>query len=303
MRISSQFQNQLLAGSIAQSQSEVYRLQKQVSSGKAIESASDDPTAWSKVSRLNHVQAELERYGDNSELLNSRLTAMDASLSTIGDILQSASELAVQGAQGTLSDDDISVLAEQADQYLEELVSQANQKYDDQYLFGGTASGSEPFVMTRNAEGRIESVTYAGSEDVSEIEVADGDRMGLQMVGGGEAGVFVSSGADAFAALIEMRDQLLNGENLADSGVQDLVDKSYDQVLIGRAVVGAQMERVEFVSALRDAQDSYISDELSEIEDVDVAEVVAELTAKNVAYEAVLALTSKSMNMSLLNYI
>ena len=303
MRITNQLQHQMLSSGIIKNQSDVYRLQQQISTGEKLTTASDDPVAWAEANRLNRLQSQLGRYEDNSTLVESRLTAMDSSLDTIGDILQRASELAVEASEGTLSDSDRTNLAEEADQLLEEMVSQANRKYDGQYLFGGTQTATAPFEVTYNEDGSIDSVSYAGTEEVAEVEVADSDMMGLQMVGGGSNGVLMSADADAFAAIIEMRDRLLAGENLAETEIQGSVDEAYDQVLMGRAVVGAQMDRLEFVATFREAQSVEVDSLLSDCEDVDVAAAVAELSAKNVAYEAALAMSSKAMNISLLNYI
>jgi flagellar hook-associated protein 3 FlgL len=42
---------------------------------------------------------------------------------------------------------------------------------------------------------------------------------------------------------------------------------------------------------------------LASEEDIDMAQAVTELTAKQTAYQAALAMVSKTMNMSLMNYI
>lgn len=303
MRVTNQLQNQMLTVSISKNQSAVYKLQQQISSGNRMEVASDDPQSWATAARLHRFDSDLSLYETNATQMDSRLSSMDLSLQSMGDILQSASELAVRGSQGTMNLSDRTILGEQADQYLEELVAQSNTKFDGKYIFGGIQSSTESFTVTRDADGRIDSVSYAGSEDVAEVDVGNGESMGLQMAGGGNNGVLISDETNAFDALITMRDRLLNGENLTETDSQQLVDDAFGQILVGRTVAGAQMERLTVLSSFRDQQMVQVQEQISDVESVDVAEAVTELSAKNIAYEAALAMSSKVMDISLLNYL
>ena len=303
MRITNQLQHNMLVGHIKKNQTDVYRLQEQVASGNRMRVASDDPTSWAAVARLRRQEGELALHEENSLQMESRLSSIDLSLSSMGDILQNASEIAVQAGQSTLNREDRTIMAEEIDQLLEALVMQSNMKVDGQHVFGGTQSSMESFAATRNGDGRINSVAYTGSEEVSTIDVGAGDAMGRQMVGGGQNGVLISTDANAFTALINMRDRLLNGENLAETDAQGLVNDALGQVLMGRAVTGAQMERLDIISSFREMQRVQVTGQAAAEEGVDIAEAVAELSAKNVAYEAALAMSAKIMNISLLKFI
>ncbi|MDF7801349.1 flagellar hook-associated protein FlgL [Pontiellaceae bacterium B1224] len=305
MRISNQMSGQMLSNNIMDNQSAVYRKEQQIASGKRIEKASDDPVAWARLSRLQEQQDGLTQYARNAELVESRLLAVDQVLGSIGDLLQNASELAVQGSDGTLNSVDRDVLAGQVDELLEELLSRANSPSDSGgYMFGGVLAESEPFSVTRNADGRIDSVTYTGGNTAAMVEVAAGDALPSQLVGGDQDdGVLISNSSDAFAPLIEMRDQLLAGENLADTALQTQVDAAAEKVIVGRASVGAYIEHLSFVNEIRDSREVLLMEDISTIEGIDIAQAVSELTEKQTAYQAALAMATKTVNMSLLNYI
>jgi flagellar hook-associated protein 3 FlgL len=303
MRVTTQMQHQMMTRYISDNQSGVYAKQEQVASGKRMQQASDDPQAWAVASRLHRQDAQLSAYETNSIRLDAQLSSIDGSLSSIGDILRSASEKAVTASGGTLNPSDRTNLAEQVDQLLEELVMQANSKFDGGYQFGGTQTDQEPFVVTRNADGKIDSVGYTGTTDVPLAAVGANDALPQRLAGGGSDGVLISGSSDAFAALIDMRDRLVNGENLAESGVQGNVDAALEHLLTDRARVGAYMEHLTLTDSLRNEQQVQLARHLSAMEDVDVAEAVSELSAKNVAYEAALAISAQIMKTSLLNYI
>jgi flagellar hook-associated protein 3 FlgL len=305
MRISNQMQNQMLSSSIQENQSAVYSQEQQIASGKRINRASDDPTAWAQAARLRQQQNELAGYSKNAEAVESHLESIDQALDSIGNILQGASELAVRGSDGTLGDSDRNILARQVDQLLEELVNLANSKYNGQYQFSGVQSQVEPFTVTRNAAGQIDAVSYVGGDFSTMVEIAPGDALPKQLIGGGtgENGILISNTGDAFTALVNIREQLLAGQNLAESGLQNDVNASLERVLVSRASVGAFLEHASLVSELHSSRDLALSENISGLEDIDVAEAVTELSAKQTAYEAALAMASKTLNMSLLNYL
>ncbi|QBG47415.1 flagellar hook-associated protein 3 [Verrucomicrobia bacterium S94] len=305
MRISNQMSNRMLSNNILESQSAVYRKEQQIASGNRIEKASDDPVAWARLSQLKDLQDGLTQYERNAELVESRLLSVDQMLDSIGSLLQNASELAVQASDGTLNQSDREILAGQVDELLEQLVSRANHPSDGGgYLFGGVQSESEPFTVTRNADGRIDSVTYEGGGISAMVEVAAGDALPNQLVGGGaDNGVLISDSSDAFAPLIEMRDALLAGENPAGTTLQTRIDEAAEQVIVGRASVGAYLEHLSFVNEIRSNQEVSLMENISDIADVDLAQAVSELTEKQTAYQAALAMATKTVDLSLLNYI
>lgn len=304
MRISNQMSSRMLSSNIMDNQTAVYRKEQQIASGKRLEKASDDPAAWARLSTLRNQQGVLNQYDRNSQLAEQRLLNADQTLGSIGDLLQNASELAVQASDGTLNASDRAVLASQVDELLEQLVALSNSASADGYVFGGVQSGTEPFVATRNADGKIDAVSYVGGSAPALVEIAAGDRLPSQLVGGDATnGILLSDSADAFAPLIEMRDRLLASENIADTTLQSQIDAAAEQVVVGRASVGAYLEHLYFAEDIRSNRELSLMDNISLIESVDIAQAVSELTAKQTAYQAALAMATKTVNMSLLNYL
>lgn len=304
MRISNQMMDQMLSGNIRDGQSAVYGKSRQISSGKRFEYASEDPAAWTRAAGLHGEQNRLSQFERNAVLLNNQLTAIDLALDSMGSILQNASEVAVRASDGTLSSGDRTALASQVDQLLEQLVSQANGKYNGQYQFGGMRTDVEPFTATRNAAGQIDSVSYVGADAVSKVGIAANDALPGQMVGGAPGnGLLVSGSNDAFSGLIEMRDRLRAGESLAGTALQAQLDDAFERVVVGRAGVGAYLEHIAFTDDIRENRAVQVMDGLSSIEAIDLAQAASELSEKQTAYQAALAMASQTMRKSLLDYL
>ena len=132
---------------IDKSQVEVAKAQQQISSGHRLLSPADDPVASTQVQGLREQIAITAQYQQNITLATGRLSIEDSTLQAVGDVLQRARELAVQGNNAALSASDRSSIAQEVCQLGDQLQGLANAKDDSgRYLFAGAKIQTEPFV-------------------------------------------------------------------------------------------------------------------------------------------------------------
>jgi len=149
------------------------RLQEQASTGSRINRASDDPSAAFRVLGLNTDEKVLENYIDN---LSEVVSTLELSYTIVKDITSSLAETRkrlTQITSGIYDEEARKRTAEEIDEILEQVVLLANTQHIDQYLFGGTDTDSAPYLIQRT-NGEITSVTYQGSNEERNIEVAPG---------------------------------------------------------------------------------------------------------------------------------
>jgi len=149
------------------------RLQEQISTGSRINRASDDPSAAYQVLGFNSQEKSLENYIDN---LSEVMSTLELSSSTIDDMTSSLVDANVRLTQlmgGIYTEEDRKRAAEEINSILEHMVLLGNTKYMNQYIFGGGNTTSAPYLAKRTS-GEITSVTYQGSSDDRDIEVAPG---------------------------------------------------------------------------------------------------------------------------------
>ena len=149
------------------------KLQEQASTGSRINRISDDPSAAYRVLGLNTNEKSLENYIDN---LSEVISTLELSSTIIEDITSGFSETQIRLTQissGIYDEAARKRTAEGINDILEQTVSLANTKHIDQYLFGGTDTGSAPYTVERT-NGKITRVTYQGSFENRDIEVAPG---------------------------------------------------------------------------------------------------------------------------------
>ena len=148
-------------------------LQEQASTGSRINRVSDDPAAAYRVLGLNTNEKSLENYINN---LSEVASILELSSAILDDITSGFTETQIRLTQITSGIYDEAArkrTAEGIDDILEQIVSLANTKHMDQYLFGGTDTGSAPYTVERT-NGKITRVTYQGSLESRDIEVAPG---------------------------------------------------------------------------------------------------------------------------------
>ena len=154
----------------------IARLQEQAATGSRINRASDDPSSAYQVLELNSQKKSLENYIDN---LSETISTLEFSSTIIGGengmtpTLAEVKTCLTQITSGTYSAKQRSDAADRIDELLEQIVSLANTKQKNQYLFGGGNTASAPYIVERTDE-KITSVTYQGSLQDRNIEVATG---------------------------------------------------------------------------------------------------------------------------------
>ena len=158
------------------------RLQEQVSTGSRINRPSDAPSASYRILGLNTEEKSLENYLDN---LSQVVSSMELSSSTIEYIMSALVETKTRLTQivgGIYSEEGRQRLAEGINDTLEHVVLLVNTKHVDEYLFGGSHTTSPPYVVERS-DGEITKVTYQGSVEGRNVELASGVQVDAFYVG------------------------------------------------------------------------------------------------------------------------
>lgn len=158
------------------------RLQEQASTGSRINRPSDDPSVGYRVLGLDSQTRSLGNYMDS---LSEVIGTLEISSTVIGNMMPTFAEARIRLSQilsGIYDEEGRKRAAEGINDILEQLVSLANTKHMGQYLFGGGDTASVPYAVERT-DGEITSVTYQGSFDNRNVEVAPGVQASAFYVG------------------------------------------------------------------------------------------------------------------------
>ena len=136
----------------------IQRLQAQISTGIRLTAPSDDAPAAVRGMALQRLLELKDQHQVNLKTSQSFLDATDTSVNSVAELLTRIRST-VQGSIGaTASDDDREAAVVEIQGAIQQLLSVANQKFRDRYLFAGSRDATIPFVSTGNL------IRYDGNE-------------------------------------------------------------------------------------------------------------------------------------------
>jgi flagellar hook-associated protein 3 FlgL len=170
MRISTTMVNQNALNGIETAEAQASQTQAQLSSGKRINSPSDDPVGAVQLLQLNNVNSQNQQYLSNGTAANTNLSLENSALTTATTTLQSIRDLVVEANSGTNTPAELKDIATQISSLEGQLQGAANtQNSQGQYLFAGFSSGTQPF-----ARGSSGSMAYLGDNGTSSVQIDSG---------------------------------------------------------------------------------------------------------------------------------
>jgi len=212
-RISTSGAYQLQLGTMLRKQAGLSHTQQQLASGQRLVTAKDDPVAAGTAVSLDRATAELERFGENANLLGNRLNLQESVLAQAGDRLARVRELTIQANNAAMSSEDKKAITAELKVIRDEMIGLANsQDGSGRYLFGGTADDHAPFVVSGGnvsytgdqrqrqveiAPDQFVSDTLPGSELFMRVKAGDGRIDGAAATGNTGSGVLMEFGLDS----------------------------------------------------------------------------------------------------------
>jgi flagellar hook-associated protein 3 FlgL len=285
--------NNMLAGMNSSAQTMI-RHQNQLATGKRVQKPSDDPGGVVHILSLRTTLHQVEAHLSNIAQANEWLAISEASLSRAAGIVAQALECAQRGASDVLPQPARNAIAGEVSALLEALLTTANTRHVDRYLFAGTRNRQAPFELTGNPPG---AYAFLGNANGLSWEIEPGV---VQTVSTDGEAVF----GPAFTALIDLRDNLLAGNTTAISGTDvATLGLAHDRILAAVTDVGARVRRLDESHAGLTAVRHTVFDQLNRYESADMAEAIMRLQMAESAYSAAQGATARIIRSTLVDLI
>ncbi|MDA8227654.1 MAG: flagellar hook-associated protein FlgL [Desulfitobacterium hafniense] len=296
MRITNNMLSQNLLRNLGAAQGRLDYIQSKMSSGNKISRPSDDPVGIENALRIKSSISAVEQWKSNA---NEALAYMDTTDSTLGDMtsmLHRVRELAVQGANGTLSVEDKEKVALEVDQLADQFKLMANTKIGSKYIFAGTNTNNEPLPSS--------ATTWQGNDQNVSFEVGSSLQLPIT-VKGTELFQIQADGSSAFFDTLSNLSAALRDPTKAAevTGYIGEIEGLTDNVVEQRANLGARVNRME---ALRDQLDSTslnLTENLSSLMDADIAQTIIEFKNQENVYRAALSVGAQIIQPSLVDFM
>ena len=297
MRIASNSISDNIVRQIQQLGSQQARLQNQVSTGQRIFQPEDDPSAMGRVLNLETEGRQLAQYSRNADHAMEVSQATFAGLQGLKKISDRGTEIGTLGT-GVVSPESLHAYSSEVGQLIEQAFQAANTKLGSDYLYAGTAVATPPFVATRDANGQITSVAYAGNSDRAEIPLSSTSNLAPNTSGETNQGI-----RDFINQLIAMRDGLASGNQAGVGAAQAGLISAEDALVSALGEHGGIQTRIEASKSQQTDLTNSIDSLISKETDADLPSTIVKLTQTQTAYQAALQSAANIMKISLLDYL
>ncbi|MEO3989042.1 flagellar hook-associated protein FlgL [Pseudocitrobacter cyperus] len=306
MRVSTLMMYQQNMRGITSSQSEWLKYGEQMSTGKRVNRASDDPVAASQAVVLSQAQAQNTQFATARTFATQRVSMEENTLAQVTTAIQSAQEKIVYAGNGTLSDDDRASLATDLQGIRDQLLNLANsQDGNGRYIFAGYKTDAAPFTDDGKYVGGSENVAQQVDSSRSMVIGHTGDKIFDSLTSNAKP--------DTDSNLFTMLDSAIAALNTPvsdDEATQETASAAIDKtnrglsnalnnVLSVRAELGTQLNELEKLDALGDDRALSQTQQMSNLVDVDWNETISNYVMQQTALQASYKAFSDMQGMSL----
>jgi len=312
LRVATNTLQESLIQQLNKNQRTMVSLQSQLTSGRRVSLAEDDPIVLGRTVRRESEKTQLEQYNTNNILAQTIVNSSELHIAQIRDLGDLALGIANSTGDST-TDTEIAGYKSQLDEILNQALDMANGEIDGEYLFAGVDYSNPPYSINDNGtpnDPSDDTIQYNGSPtdptdpnyDVAETYVGNNVKMSARLD--------PSYNED----IQSMLQNLLDLRNAFDtsiapfnaSGVRAIsvqIEDADDNLMIASSDLATKQMRLELANRsdniLYSQLDASISSEVS----ADTTELAVLIKQTQTSYEAALASASRILNISLLNYI
>ena len=267
--------------------------QERLATGKQLTRSSDDPIGMNRALELRATLSAREQESRNATDGEMWLNLADTKLQDVVGQIQRARELAVRGAT-FVGTQEREAIALEVGHLRDDIVALANSQQQGRGLFSGFNSGDAVQKIAGNW-------TYTG--DAGQINRRVGENEVVTVNVTGDVAFGFASGSNVFTVLDNLEAALYADDSPAvETSIAEL-DSSLQTVLGGLGIIGARTNQIEAAAARTSNDIQTITEQLSSLEDIDIAEAVMELELQQTAYEAAMAAFARSSQTSLVDFL
>ena len=316
----------------------VQNTMQQLSSGKAVTKSSDNPLAAAKIMDLTKALAQNKTYGNTISDSQSWTQTQDSALSSVSTALTRIRSLIQSSANGTNSADEVQANKDEISASLSTMVDALNTSYGGRYVFAGQSTDTKPFSLTKDqATGDITGITYAGSNSNLTREISDGVNINLatngsQLMQPTNNGASTTTTNGTYTSASDLNDYIgklmtnlntvinnkattidSNGttsqltpdqaQNNFSNGLLADLDNFTNSIVNARTNIGAIENRLQASASLNTSQNLSLSQDKSDVQNVDVAQTYMQYQNQMTAYLSTLAMGTKIMQTTILDYL
>lgn len=299
------------------------KINQQISTGKVINTVSDDPHKAIKIMNMNNEIKYTEKYNYNIDEAVGWMNTTDGALENVGNLLGEIKETILKVGNGTYSQNEMKSLNEDMNEKIKQLADTLNSTHGGKYLFGGSSVDDAPITVIENPDG---TVKLEFSKDKNGQIIPNTDDLKADISSGTNIDYNISVGEilnikDANGNTVNLLDEINNLSTLMNdiangdeqtaakaketllNDTKGKIDTLFDHVVNERTSLGVRVNTAEKIKELNDEDILNIQEVLSKTQDTDVVEKFIELKSAEMIYQASIQVGAKLIQPTILDYI
>ena len=277
--------------------------QERMASLKQINRPSDDPYGTARAMTLRQNLQATTQYKRNADDAKAWADSTEDALAQISDVASRAKVLLTQGGSDATDATSRSSLADEIDQLIQGAKQSANADYRGSYIFAGSQTTTAPYAMGADDTYHGDDAGLDPAQPGVLREIGPGVTIGVNTVGREVLGN--GAGDDGLiATLRQISSDLRSGDATALRG-DDVtkLDANIDKLLEVRSRNGARTNRLEMAVARLDQLAGTTTQQLSTVEDADIAQTYIDFNTQQAAYQAALKAGATIVQASLMDFL
>lgn len=269
----------------------------QMTTGKKIQTVSDDPIIAGRALKLTTSVLENVQYQSNTKEALSWMEITEGALTNMNEILTTIRTECLEGAHGTLKNEDKEKVKTQIEELWGQLQGEANVTYAGRYVFSGYKT-DKPLMKDGSVNPEVDG--KISGQDI-DYEIGVNSTITVNTKGMDATMNNMKTCMEGLMTLdydkseSELHDKFNEALKQIDNIMSDIAEKTAD--------LGSKMIRLDYTKVRLSEQNGSYTNLLSETESVDIEEVYTNFNTQYATYQSALQATAKIIKNTLADYL
>jgi flagellar hook-associated protein 3 FlgL len=297
--------DQIFLVGVNQIQQRIASVNQQLTSGLKVSVASDAPDQIDDLLQFRADQAQNAQIQTNLAQEQTNAQAADGALGTAIQLMDTATQLAGEGANTVETGTSLQTLAQQVASVQAEMVNLSQTQLQGRYIFSGDLDQSPSYQTDPTAPDGVDQLSNAAS--TRQIQNSEGGTFAASMTA---QQIFASQNADGtdaggnvFAALNNLRVALLANNQAGIASAQGEIQQASVQLNTAQSFYGNVENLITNATSYGSTYDTQLTTEISGIQDADATSAALELTQDTTQLQAAFEAQGKMPTSSLFDYL
>jgi flagellar hook-associated protein 3 FlgL len=296
---------QIFLAGVSQIQQQIATANQQLTSGMKVSVASDAPDQIDDLLQLRSDQTQNTQIQSNLSMEQTNAQAADGALGSAIQLMDTATQLAAEGANTSETPTSLHALAQQVALLQTEMVSISQTQVHGRYIFSGDLDQSPSYQVDLTATDGVDQLSSAAA--TRQIQDPERGTFSPSMTA---QQIFASQnpdGSDAvgnvFASLNNLRIALLNGDQTGIATAQNEIQQAATQLNTAQSFYGNVENTITNATNYGATYGTELTTEIGGIQDADATGAALQLTEATSHLQAAFQAQGKMPTSSLFDYL